>query len=98
MTLPIFQGGSKEFSLLQTNWAQQLNPLITNPMLQGNLLKGLALLTGANVINHRLSRKLQGWWVVDQDGVANFYRSAAKNDVTLTLTASANVNIDLYVF
>lgn len=64
MALPIFKKDDKDFMLLQTNWAQQLNPLLVNPSLQSILLKNVTVNGTPTAINHLLGRKLQGWRVV----------------------------------
>lgn len=98
MTLPNFQTDDKDFQLLQNAWAQQINPVLSNPSLKNLLLKGVSLTTGVNVINHRLGRTMQGWRVVDIDAVATIYRSAVLNDLTLTLTVSAPCVVAIEVF
>lgn len=87
--------------LLQTQWASILNPVIANPLLQGTILKGVQLVTGANVINHKLGRPLQGWFPVRVRASATFYDTQDSNsypELTLQLTSSANVTIDIAVF
>lgn len=96
--LPIFKSESQEFSMMQTAWAQQLNKLINDPMSKGILLKSVALAAGATTINHLLGRMLQGWQITDINGAATVYRSQPKNDLTLTLTSSAAVTVDIFVF
>lgn len=96
--LPIYQSAIKEFMLHQTRWASILGPLIANPVQDGIILKKVPLIIGANVINHLLSRKQQGWIIADVDGLATIYRSMPFNDKTLTLVSSNVVNVDLYVF
>ena len=98
MSLPIFQTDNKDISMLQTRWAQMLNQLLRQPQAKGLILQGVELISGATVVNHRLGRKLQGWQIVDQDAAAAIYRSAPKNDLTLTLTSDAPVTVDLLVF
>lgn len=96
--LPIFNTQVKELSMMQTQWAQQLNQLLDDPMSKGLILLGVSLASGATTINHLLGRKLQGWQIVDINGAATVYRSQPKNDKTLTLTSSAAVTVDLFVF
>jgi len=98
MSLPIYQDPIRNLMLLQTNWASQLNPVITNSLVNGILLQNIALKTGANVINHLLSRQMRGWILTDIDAAATVYRSAPMNTQTLTLTASAPANVNLWVF
>jgi hypothetical protein len=98
MALPIFKSDSVPLQLMQSNWSSQLNPIIVNPGLQISLLKDINLVTGNNVINHKLQRNQQGWYVVDITGVADIYRNAPLNNLTLTLNSSANVTVSLMVF
>lgn len=98
MSLPIYQDQNKNMMFLQTNWATQLNPVIQKEIVQGILLKNISLLTGANIINHKLSRQMQGWMVSDIDAAVSIYRSQPLNDKTLTLTSSGAATISLWVF
>lgn len=84
--------------LMQTQWASQLNPLLSNPLNSANILKNVKLSVGPNVINHLLGKTMQGWTLVDIDGAATIYRSAPLNDKTLTLTSSAAVTVNIEVF
>lgn len=96
--LPIFQSENRDLTLLQTNWAASLNPLLSNPLSSGLFLKSVALANGVTVINHLLGRMPQGWIVSDISGAATVYRSAVFTKLTLTLTSSAAVTVNLYVF
>lgn len=99
--LPIFQTDSKDISLLQTNWAQQLNPLLSNPVSSGLILKKVSLTSGDNIINHLLGRKLQGWFIVRKRAGGNFYDKQDTNmypDIQLILNSDASVSVDIYVF
>lgn len=101
MALPIFNSAVAELSLMQTNWASKINPIISNPISNGILLKEQSLTTGSNTINHKLGRKLQGWFIVRQRAAASVYDTQDSNslpNLTLTLTSSVNVIVDLYVF
>lgn len=98
MSLPYFQTDSKDFSLMQTNWAALINPVLANPLSKGLLLFNLSLLNGTTTINHMLGRLMQGWIISDIQGVASIYRSQPFNDKTLTLTSNAAVKVNLYVF
>ncbi len=84
--------------LMQTKWSGVLNPLIENPTNQSSHIKGVVLISGVNVINHGLGQMQQGWIITDIDGAAVIYRSAAFNNLTLTLTSNAAVTINLEVF
>lgn len=84
--------------LLETQWAALLNPLLADPLNSANLLTNVALINGMNVINHKLGRKMQGWFVTDINGSSVIYRSSPFNNKTITLTSSAVVTINLAVF
>lgn len=87
--------------MMQVQWAQQLNPLISNELVQGLLLQQVPLVNGVTVVNHRLGRKLVGWMVVGIDGAATIYDSQATNQtpqLTLVLNSNAAVNCNLWVF
>lgn len=83
---------------MQTAWAASINPVLSLPINNGLLLRSIALVNGAFTFNHRLGRKMQGWILTDVNGSANIYRSQPLNDITLTLTSSAAVVVDLFVF
>lgn len=85
----------------QNTWATALDPVISNPLVKGNLLLNQKLVTGSNVINHKLGRKLIGWFVIGKNGVADIYDTQASNQLpqlTLNLTSSADVTASLWVF
>lgn len=96
--LPQFQSEDKDFRLMQDRWASLLNPVLRNPMVNGILLEDVTLAIGDNVINHRLGRTPQGWFLVDTDGATSIYRSAPFSFLTLTLNSSATANVKLWIF
>lgn len=87
---------------LQTKWAAILNVLLSNPILDSSLIQNVALVSGNNVINHKLGRPLQGWHPVRFHGAfAQLYDTQDTNQtpqLTLNLNASTGVTIDLVVF
>lgn len=98
MSLPIFQSGNKDLSLMQTKWASQLNPVLNNPITNPLLLKGIKLISGDNTINHLLGTKMQGYIISDIDSPVTLYRSQPFNDLTLTLTSSGTATVSIVVF
>lgn len=102
LSLPIFHTEDKNISLLQTNWAAQLNPIIQLPLSNSILLPLISLSMGDNVINHRLGRNLQGWIVTRMENafVELFDKQSTNQmkDKTLILNSSAVGLIDLIVF
>jgi hypothetical protein len=87
---------------MQTKWASILNPILARPTLDSSMLQNVSLTNGANVINHKLGRNLQGWFPVRFHGsYAQLYDTQDTNQtpsLTLNLNASANVVVDLVVF
>ncbi len=100
--LPYYQSSLKELSLLQTVWASILNPVVTNPVVQGTILPNVTLVNGTTTINHKLGRKLQGWIPVRYHGAfADIYDNQDSNsmpELTLSLTTNNATVVDLYVF
>lgn len=101
MQLPLFQSSIREFSLLQTMWKSILDPIVSNLITQGIVLKNVQLQIGSNAINHGLGRALQGWVIVRKRGAAAIYDTQDQNQspqLTLLLTSDAVVNINIEVF
>jgi hypothetical protein len=86
---------------MQTTWAQQINPILENPLVKGLILPNIALAIGTNVINHKLGRKLQGYYITRKRAAAQIYDQQDSNQtpqLTLVLVSDAVVTIDLAVF
>lgn len=96
--LPLFPTGNPQLTLWQTQWKSQLDPVLANALVNGISLGTIALVTGNNVIPHKLGRMMQGWILTDQDAGVTIYRSNPLNTSTLVLNASAPVNISLWVY
>ena len=102
MVLPIFLDSNKNMMLMQTQWANSLNPVIDLPLNSALIINDISLSTGSNVINHRLGRKLQGWMVTRmKNSFVQIYDQQSTNtmtDKTLVLNSSGAGLIDLLVF
>jgi hypothetical protein len=100
--LPKVQAEDQAMNLLQTAWAAQLDPLLKAALASGQVLKSISLASGDNAVNHKLGRKLQGWFPVRIRGAAvSLYDKQDTNAtpaLTLTLNASTAVVVDLFVF
>lgn len=83
-----------------TTWATQLDPVLANLLVNGQLLKDIRLINGTTVINHKLGRIPQGWFLSAPKGAAAVYQAAQQPNPTLTLTVVSNAAIttDLWVF
>lgn len=85
---------------MQTTWAQQLDPVIANLLVNGQLLKGIELNSGITVVNHRLGRQLQGWFLSAPKGPAIVSQASQQPNPTLTLTvnSTAAITTDMWVY
>ena len=83
---------------MQQLWKSQLDPVLASPSNTMKIIANVSLINGANVINHGLARNQQGWMITDIQGSATIYRSQPFNSLTLTLTSSAAVVVNIGVF
>jgi len=101
MALPIFSSEMREMTQMQTQWAQSINPVLDLPINNGTILTSITLAVGSNTVNHLLGRKLRGWFIVRQRSAATVYDTQDSNTtpkLTLLLTSSAIVVVDIFVF
>lgn len=91
---------SNEQSKMQEYVGQVLTPIIRCPLIDGVLLKGVALANGTTLVDHKLGREPLGWLVVRVNGTASIFEpdTASKKKTYLTLTSNAAVTVDLWVF
>ena len=95
------QTNNREVNQLQSNILSYLNTLGQNALLSGTILTEQALVNGSNTINHKLDRKLQGWFIIRQRGPASVYDNQDNNtspNRTLILISDADVSVDIFVF
>ena len=85
---------------MQTTWAQQLDPVIANLLVNGQLLTDLTLLPGSNAVNHKLGHTPNGWFLVSPKAAGIVYQAAQQPNPTLILTliSSATVPCSIWVF
>lgn len=92
----IHQGDSVQ-SRFQDNINNFTNQFMMNPFLKGNFIEGIALTTSASQIEHKLGISPLGYIVTSQSANATVY-STAKDQNFLTLQASGNVTVSIWVF
>lgn len=84
---------------MQTQWGQQLNPIVANPILQGVLITAIVLDPGKpKDIPTTLNRMQQGWFIVDILSDTNVWRTEPFTTNTLTLQATNETTISIWVF
>ena len=87
--------------LANPKWASEINPILANPVVNGSILSGIKVISGKNVINHKLGQTLQGYLVILNSANVTFYDGQESNqtpNLTLVLYASGSATISLYVF
>jgi hypothetical protein len=89
-------------SRLQDNVEQAIGLLPSTEILQGRLVKSVALLSASTVkVPHKLGRPVIGWIIVRKRGNATVWDAQDSNpspSLTLDLNCSSNVTVDLWVF
>lgn len=89
------------WDLANPKWAAAINPVLSNPLVTGQILSGIKLASGANTISHGLGRKLQGYLVILNSASTTFYDKQSTNqmpDLTLQIVSSGATIVSLYVF
>ena len=98
MALNVYKSNDQTMMLMQKQWSSELNPLLANTLVDGELLQNVTLKNGVNTFNHYLGKQMTGWILVDQNAAASIFRSAPLNSQTLTLTSNAALTVSLWVF
>lgn len=79
-------------------WATRLTPVLRlAPVLRGQLLP-VTLASGAQEVEHRLGRRLEGWALLSLRGLAVVYQHAEADALRLPLTSSAAASAVLWVW
>lgn len=86
------------WSLANPKWAATLNPLLALPILNGNMVSAVLVANTPQAINTKIGRMQQGWFLTDNSADAVVWRTQPFNSTTLTLEASANTTVNVWVF
>lgn len=84
--------------MMQTRWKSIIDPLLANLLNNSILLEDITVVTGDNLINHKLGRVPVGFITVNSNTLVSFYRSAPFNSVNMVLNASSGGIVSLVVF
>lgn len=85
----------------QNTWATAIDPVLSNLLVQGRLESQVILVNGTTIVNHKLGRKLVGWFIVGINAAATVYDNQATNQtpqLTLSLTSNAAATANIWVF
>lgn len=97
MSFARVQSTNRELNQMQSNIAAAFLPLQNNPICYGVFLNDVNLASGSTTIQTGLGRPIQGYLITSIDGAATIY-NAAFDGPNLTLTSSAAVTVNLYIF
>ena len=100
MELPLIKTAA-DLPTLMPRWKSTLDPLLAGPLARARVIENVAVVSGVNVVNHGLGRKLTGYVVILSTAAATFYDLQSTNPttaLTLELVASAPAVVSLLVF
>lgn len=85
---------------MQTYWSGQLNPVLKNTIVNGIQLSNIILAAGDNVINTKLQRKYQGYFLTGMRTAFSQVFEVPTGDTSLTLTLNSSVPtvVDIWIY
>lgn len=92
---------NQDIRKLSDNLIEFLVPVQKNNLLDGLLLKSIALASGTTSVEHKLGRAPEGWIVVRNRAQSTIWDTQDANSMpekTLILHSSAATTVDLWVF
>ena len=95
----VVQSTDKDFNLLQSNLKEFLDALIKNPLLGANVLRGVPLAAGDNLVQHGLGRNWVSAFAAIPSAAVSLSLTATQKDRSqwVNVTASAPCVADLLV-
>lgn len=97
--VPLLQLGDYKADQVQKNIVQPLNQLLKIPLLDGTLLKDVALGTTSTAVPHKLNRAYIGFIITKINANSVVWISNTSDPSTyINLQASAGVTVDIWVF
>jgi hypothetical protein len=88
-------------NLLQDRVLDGLNDVLSNTILDSDILKDVILEAGDNNIDHKLGRKILGWFLTKKNAAIDVYDKQGTNAIpekTLILNSSGGATVDIFVF
>ena len=88
----------REVNQLQENIEQALNPIVAKQVVDGILIRTIALKAGSiNNVSHKLGRKPVGYIIVSKDANSQIWNAELKKSI-LQIQCSINTTISIWVF
>jgi hypothetical protein len=93
-----FDRTAADLDALKDRIAEFAQQLEINPTLDGALVESENMVAATpRALNHKLGRQPRGWILTDIDAAATVHRTAW-DDKTISLEASANATVSVWVF
>lgn len=89
---------SADLPTLMPRWKSEIDPVLTNLILNGVQVSNVLLNTVPTVIPHTLGQTPVGWLLADLSASAIVHRVAPMTSKTVTLQATAPCTISLWVY
>lgn len=91
----------QDLNRVQSNVEKALTPVLTNLLLDSNLVREVPLVVGTNVVDHKLGRAPIGYIITRQRAAANIYDVQDTNSTpskNFLINSDAVTNVDVYFF
>lgn len=89
---------TEDINTIQDNVEEVLNPILTKSVIDGILLKDVAMTTGkVNNLSHKLGRRPLGYIIVKKNANSDIYEQTIDTK-TLNLNCTADVTVSIWVF
>lgn len=117
--IPLVVTQDRTQNLYQTQLGKSLTPILQCPVSYGLVIQSITidnsnnrvqsnflnLVSGANIIQHQLGRKPQGYFIVRQKSAASIYDTWDTQNIdsqpletVVTFNSSANVTVSIWIF
>lgn len=89
----------RDLAELQDRLAEFAQQVSECPLLVGQVVEDIEITSGTpETVYHKLDRTPEGWIVVRQSASASVFESGTYDSTEITLDASANVTISVWVY
>lgn len=90
--------GDQALDLFHTRLKAELDPLLANLLVQGNLVPSVILAAGNNQVAHKLQRVPYGCFPVYQTSPGSFFNYKPSDKNFIYLNASGSFTVSLWTF
>lgn len=90
--------GDQALDLFHSRLKSEIDPLLANKLMQGNLVENVLLVPGQNQVSHTLQRIPYGYIVVQSNSLPQVYNFKTSDKNYLYLNSSTSVLVSLWTF